>query len=94
MDKKTIIKTVSLEHRITQEEAGAIFETVLTCVRDALVAGEFCKLPGFGTFHIKNRQPRIGYNPKTGTRMEFQGGRTIRFVPGKALKSRIKEGSC
>ena len=41
-------------------------ESVLDHISDALVRGEQVKISSFGTFSVRDKNERIGRNPKTG----------------------------
>jgi len=44
---------------------------------------------GFGSFRTRQRQPRVGRNPKTGTRVEVPSKRIPYFKPSKELKDLV-----
>ena len=60
---------------------GSIVET--------LHRGEQVELRGFGSFRLRNREPRRGRNPRTGDRVEVPPKRVAYFKPGKELKELI-----
>jgi DNA-binding protein HU-beta len=47
---------------------------------------------GFGKFHVAERGPRQGVNPRTGERITIPGGKVPRFSAGSALKTKVKGG--
>jgi len=49
----------------------------------ALRSGNKIEIRGFGSFRTRNRQPRIGCNPKTGTRVEVPAKKIPYFKPSK-----------
>jgi len=55
----------------------------------ALRTGEKIEIRGFGSFRTRQRQPRIGRNPKTGTRVEVPAKRIPFFKPSKELKDLV-----
>ena len=40
----------------------------------------------FGSFHVRDKQARIGRNPKTGQEAAIPPRRVVRFQSGKSLK--------
>ncbi len=53
----------------------------------ALQEGSPVELRGFGSFRIRERQPRVGRNPKTGQSVQVPAKRIPTFRPGKELGS-------
>ncbi len=59
---------------------GSIVET--------LHRGEKVEMRGFGSFHLRRRDPRRGRNPRTGDRMDVPPKCVACFKPGKDLINR------
>ena len=57
----------------------------------ALRAGDKIEIRGYGSFRTRQRQPRVGRNPKTGTRVEVPSKRIPYFKPSKELKDLINK---
>ncbi|RMH62083.1 MAG: integration host factor subunit beta [Zetaproteobacteria bacterium] len=74
---------------ITRRDAEVVVNTVLDAIGDALAAGEHVELRGFGSFSIKERQARVGRNPKTGAPVPVPAKRVPHFKPGKLLRERV-----
>jgi nucleoid DNA-binding protein len=43
-------------------------------------------VPGFGTFSVRRRKARAGFNPRTNSAMTIPAARTIGFRPAPKLK--------
>jgi len=69
--KKLVAETVELTF---EQIARAIYEE-----------GRFC-MPGFGTFSIRLRKARDGFNPRTNRKMKIPAARTVGFRPAPELK--------
>ena len=69
----------------------AIVETIFREMSDALVRGDRVELRNFGAFTVKEREARIGRNPKTGESVQVEAKRTPAFKAGKALRDRLNE---
>jgi integration host factor subunit beta len=52
----------------------------------SLRTGDKIEIRGFGSFRTRQRQPRIGRNPKTGARVEVPAKKIPYFKPSKELK--------
>ena len=60
----------------------AAFEAITA----ALVGGDKVQLVGFGAFEVKERNARVGRNPKTKEEIQIPASRVPVFKAGKALK--------
>jgi DNA-binding protein HU-beta len=74
----------------SKKEAGEAVEIVLDGIADALSSGEDVNFTGFGKFHVSERGPRQGVNPRTGERITIPGGKVPKFSAGAGLKSKVK----
>ena len=55
---------------LSRTESAELVETVIDEICDAIVRGETVKLSSFATFQVRDKNERIGRNPKTA---EFRG---------------------
>ncbi len=51
--------------------------------------GETVKLSSFATFHVRDKNERIGRNPKTGEEVPILPRRVMTFKASNVLKGRI-----
>ena len=65
MNKQELIHKISEDTNLTQKQASAALDSVLDAIMDAVKNHEKVQLVGFGTFEAKQRNARIGRNPKT-----------------------------
>ena len=86
MTKAELIEEVAKESGLTKKNSEVVVQTVLDSITDALQRGEGVELRGFGSFRIRNRLPRQGRNPKTGTNVSVPAKNIPYFKPGKDLK--------
>ena len=86
MTKGDLIKEVSGAVEMTRKESEVIVESILDSIVKALRSGDKVEIRGFGSFRTRRRQPRIGRNPKTGTRVEVPAKKIPYFKPSKELK--------
>ena len=66
-------------------------DTVFQSIIDALNRGEKIELRGFGSFRLRQREPRKGRNPKTGDKVDVPPKKVPYFKPGKELKDLINQ---
>jgi len=86
MTKAELIDEVSRKVEMSRKDSEVIVETIFGSVVHALRTGEKVEIRGFGSFRTRQRQPRIGRNPKTGTRVDVPAKRIPFFKPSKELK--------
>ena len=92
MTKAVLVEEVARVTDLTKKDAEVIVDTVFRCIIDALHRGEKIELRGFGSFRLRQREPRKGRNPKTGDRVDVPPKRVPYFKPGKDLKELINRG--
>ena len=93
MTKAEFVDLLARDGRVgNKKQAGEAVEAVLDEIGAALARGEEVHFTGFGKFHVAERGPRQGVNPRTGERITIPGGRVPRFSAGAGLKSRVKGG--
>ena len=89
MNKAELVAAVAeksgLSKKDSEKAINAAFETIST----ALVKGDKVQLVGFGSFETKERNARIGRNPRTKEEIEIPASRVPAFKAGKALKDAV-----
>jgi DNA-binding protein HU-beta len=76
----------------SKKAASEAVDAVLDTISGVLRTGGEVNFTGFGKFHVAERGPRQGVNPRTGERITIPGGKVPRFSAGSALKSEVKGG--
>jgi len=79
-----------LFHRDVERIVSTIFEEISA----ALARGDRVELRGFGAFSVKQREARLGRNPRTGASVAVARKAIPFFKTGKQLRERLngKEG--
>ena len=91
--KAALVEEVSRAADLTKKHAEVIVDTVFRSIVTALRRGEKIELRGFGSFRLRQREPRKGRNPKTGDRVDVPPKRIPYFKPGKELRELINRAS-
>lgn len=65
MNKGEFLKAIAESGDFTMKEAGIAYDAFVGAVVKGLKAGEKVQLVGFGTFEVKKKNARTGFNPKT-----------------------------
>ena len=89
MKKADLIARVSQAVEMTKKDSEIIVDTIFESMVKALHASDRIEIRGFGSFRTRQRQPRIGRNPKTGARVEVPSKTVAYFKPGIELKAMI-----
>lgn len=76
---------------MTRKDSEVIVEAIFDSIVRALRAGDKIEIRGYGSFRTRQRQPRVGRNPKTGTRVEVPSKRIPYFKPSKELKDLVNQ---
>jgi integration host factor subunit beta len=74
---------------MTRKDSEVIVEAIFDSIVRSLRSGDKIEIRGFGSFRTRQRQPRVGRNPKTGTRVEVPSKRIPYFKPSKELKDLV-----
>jgi len=74
---------------LSRMDSAALVEEILEEIRNALIAGETVKLSSFGSFVVREKNERIGRNPKTGIEVPIKPRRVMVFKPSNVLKAKI-----
>jgi integration host factor subunit beta len=93
MSKAELIEEVSRDLEMTRKDSEVIVETIFESVVHALLGGHRVEVRGFGSFGTRQRQARVGRNPKTGARVEVPAKRIPFFKPSKELKALVNADS-
>lgn len=91
MTKADLVVDVMRLGDLTRTDAETIVETIFDAVVGALRSGDKIEIRGFGSFRTRQRNPRIGRNPKTGARVEVPAKRVPYFKPSKDLRDLVNQ---
>jgi integration host factor subunit beta len=93
MTKAELIDEVSKVVEMTRKDSETIVETIFDSIVNSLHKGDKIEIRGFGSFRTRQRQPRIGRNPKTGSRVEVPSKRIPFFKPSKELRDLVNQST-
>ena len=98
MSEKTLTRmdlseSVLREVGLSRNESADLVESVLEKISASLVAGEQVKISSFGTCSIRQKNARVGRNPKTGEEAPIPPRRVLTFRPSHLMKDRVSEGT-
>lgn len=84
-----IIRLADKNPHLFQRDIERIVATVLDEISTALSKGDRVELRGFGAFSVKNRDSRVGRNPRTGETVLVTRKSVPFFKAGKDLRIRL-----
>jgi len=77
---------------LSQTGSLAMVEAIMENMGSALERGENVKINGFGTFLLRDKNARVGRNPKTGEEAPIAARRVLTFRASQQLKDQIANG--
>jgi integration host factor subunit beta len=89
MTKADLVEKVADTLKLTKKEAEAIVTIIFQSITDSLSKGDKVELRGFGSFRVRERNARIGRNPKSGERVEVPAKKAPFFKAGKELREMV-----
>jgi integration host factor subunit beta len=92
MTKADLIDEVSKLAELTRKDSEVIVETIFDSIVRSLRVGDKIEIRGFGSFRTRQRNSRIGRNPKTGERVDVPAKRVPFFKPSKELRDSVNPG--
>jgi integration host factor subunit beta len=87
--KRELVIAVSERLGYTQNEVANVVQATLDSIVECLAEGQRLEIRNFGVFEVKQRDARIGRNPRTGQEVHIGEKRVAAFKPGKALKEYV-----
>lgn len=92
MTKSELVQRLAERNpHLYMRDVEKIVETIFDEITDALAAGDRVELRGFGAFSVKERDARMGRNPRTGESVFVESKRLPFFKTGKALREALNE---
>src|SRR5262245_35048158 len=91
MTKADLVEEVSRVTELTRKDSEVIVDTLFDSVIKALKTSDKLEVRGFGSFRVRQRNARVGRNPKKGEKVEVPAKRVQYFKPSKELKDLINE---
>jgi DNA-binding protein HU-beta len=89
MNKADLIDAVAEDSDLTKASAARALDSAIENITNALKGGNSVTLVGFGTFTVRQREARMGRNPRTGEAIQIKASKVPGFKAGKALKDAL-----
>jgi DNA-binding protein HU-beta len=86
MTKAELIENVASSTLQPKKTVARTFDLTFDLITRAIRRDKRFWVPGFGTFSVRRRRARAGYNPRTNAPMTIPAARTVGFRPAPKLK--------
>ncbi len=87
--KANIIDAVYELETLTKRDSADMVALVFEVMKETLEEGTKVKISGFGNFEVRQKDPRLGRNPKTKQVITIDGRRILKFKPSQILKEQL-----
>ena len=87
MNKTDLITAAAEKSGLSKKDAERVVNALLDTLTTSLAKGEKVQISGFGIFETKEREARVGRNPRTKEPVQIPATRTPTFKPSKLLKN-------
>ena len=91
MNKTELIAAAAEKAGIAKKDAERVINAAIDTVVAELNKGERVQLSGFGIFETKEREERVGRNPRTKETIRIPATRTPAFKASKAVKDAVSK---
>jgi integration host factor subunit alpha len=92
LTRADLADTINRKLGFSRAESLELVESILRHMCEAMSKGENVKISGFGTFVLRDKNERIGRNPKTGVEVPITPRRVLTFRASQLLKERVAAG--
>ena len=90
MIRSELVQQLCEDHPdLTVKEIERVVSAFFDSITEQLAKGGRVELRGFGAFSTRNRDARIGRNPRTGAAVDVDAKRVPYFKPGKEMRERL-----
>ncbi|KAA0258125.1 integration host factor subunit beta [Deferribacter autotrophicus] len=90
MTKSQLIEKISEQYpKLTKKQIEFIVNGVFNTIKEALKEGEPVEIRGFGSFKVREKEAKVGRNPKTGEKVQIPAKKVPYFKPGKEIKEQL-----
>ena len=94
MTKSELIRLLAEQNpRLYERDVERIVATIFDEISSALANGDRVELRGFGALSVKERDARIGRNPRTGETVNISRKFVPFFKAGKDLRNRLNDNT-
>ncbi len=86
-----LVESIYQEVGLPRHECSLLVEQILEEISTSLISGNQVKIASFGSFSLRNKQERVGRNPRTGETTMITPRRVLSFRASYILKKKINQ---
>ncbi|HYP38241.1 MAG TPA: HU family DNA-binding protein [Stellaceae bacterium] len=86
MNNRELIDDVAVKTQLAKTEVKRTIEILFGTIAAEVAAGGEVKIANFGTFRCHERKPMVGFNPRTGEKINVPMRRSAKLSIVKSLK--------
>lgn len=90
MTNAEFISELAKKTGLKKDDAKKAFRSVFEMIGSILEKGDSFRVSEFGTFLVKERASRSGFNPQTGTKIQIPAKKAVAFRPSSILKEAVQ----
>tara|TARA_Y100001958_G_C20921892_1_gene335834 strand:- start:215 stop:511 length:297 start_codon:yes stop_codon:yes gene_type:complete len=91
LTKKDIINSIYMQIGFSKKISESLFDDIFDVIVDNLIKYKKLKISNFGTFILKNKKSRPGYNFKTKEKKIIKERNVVLFKPSKEFKNFVNK---
>ena len=89
LTRADLAETINRKMGFSRAESLDLVEKILGKMSDALAKGENVKVSGFGSFVLRDKNERVGRNPKTGIEVPIAPRRVMTFRASQIMRDKV-----
>ena len=89
--REDISEYINSEFGLSKYDCNQIVNEIINQIIVGLIEDEVVKIHNFGTFKLKQKNQRIGRNPKTKVEVIIEARKVISFIPSKHLLYKVNK---
>jgi integration host factor subunit alpha len=91
LTRKELAEAVADQLGYPRSSCSEIVDSFFDTMKTALMEGEPIKIVHFGTFSLRDKNPRNGRNPRTGESILIKKRQMVSFKPSKTLREQLND---
>ena len=91
LTKKDVINSIYMQIGFSKKISESLFDDIFDVIVDDLIKYKKLKISNFGTFILKNKKSRPGYNFKTKEKKIIKERNVVLFKPSKEFKNFVNK---
>lgn len=93
LTKAEIVKNLASNTSFSKEKCSSLVESVVNLIKEELAEGSHVLISGFGKWSVRDKNPRKGRNPQSGTALMLDGRQVVTFKCSRKLKETLNADS-